>query len=404
MAIRFDTVASRSKLKPKRDPYFQRVATGLSVGYRKMAAGAPGTWLLRLRDDDGVYHHKAIGALDNLPDFERYDHASKEAQKWADHVKAGGVAEPKTIADVCAAYVSHLLTSTRKKKSDEARKKSSADAERRFKQYVTNDKKFATLELSKLTPAAIQSWRNRLASRPIQRGSGRGNNPSKPTNRTRSASSLNRDMTPFRAALNHAYKSGWVTTDFAWRTALEPIENADNRRDVYLDREQRKRLIEACASSGLDTFVRVLSQLPVRPGALAQLCVRDFDSRLGQLSIRLDKTGARQITLPAQTAAIFTEACKNKLPAAPIFTQPNGKAWDKDAWKDPFKAAALASGLPADAVMYSLRHSAITDLSEIGLPLLTIAQISGTSVKMIEKHYGQLQAHAATAALAALAM
>jgi integrase len=53
---------------------------------------------------------------------------------------------------------------------------------------------------------------------------------------------------------------------------------------------------------------------------------------------------------------------------------------------------------------YTLRHSTITDLVSSGLPLLTIAQISGTSAEMIERHYGHLIRDAATEALAGLAL
>ena len=46
-----------------------------------------------------------------------------------------------------------------------------------------------------------------------------------------------------------------------------------------------------------------------------------------------------------------------------------------------------------------MRHSTITDLVSAGLPLLTIAQISGTSAEMIERHYGHLASDAAVKAL-----
>jgi integrase len=53
--------------------------------------------------------------------------------------------------------------------------------------------------------------------------------------------------------------------------------------------------------------------------------------------------------------------------------------------------------LPNDAVTYNLRHSAITDLVALHrLDTMTVAQLSGTSVSMIDKHYGHLlQDHAA---------
>lgn len=394
MAVNIKTVSGRSRIPARRDPYWERLEGSLYVGWRKMTSDGDAHWLARMLDPaTGKRIFKALGVLAEHPDGERWNVAKREAEAWAAHVATGGVIAPKTVADACTEYVAHIRGS----KGDKA----AADVERRFKQYVNDDARFASIELAKLTPAIVQGWRTRLAARPIAKGS-RGNKPSTPTDKQRSASSLNRDMTPVRAALNHAFEKQWITSDFAWRSALKPIKDADGRRDVYLDRAQRKRLIEA--SGELAPFVRVLAQLPVRPGALAQLCVRDFDSRLNQLSIRLDKTGARKITLPAQTAALFAEACRDKLPAAPIFTQPNGKAWGKDSWKDPFKAGATAAGLPDGAVMYALRHSAITDLVRGGLDLMTVAQISGTSVKMIQQHYAQHQADAATAALAAIAI
>ncbi|MCE4557378.1 hypothetical protein [Pelomonas cellulosilytica] len=87
-----------------------------------------------------------------------------------------------------------------------------------------------------------------------------------------------------------------------------------------------------------------------------------------------------------------------------MFAQASGKAWNKDAWKKPMKAAAAAAGLPAGTVLYTLLHSTITDLVVGGLDLLTVAQLSGTCVEMIEKHYGHLRADHAAEALAKLAL
>ena len=79
-------------------------------------------------------------------------------------------------------------------------------------------------------------------------------------------------------------------------------------------------------------------------------------------------------------------------------------AWNKDAWKHPVKAAAGAAKLPEGTTAYTLRHSTITDLVHGGLDLLTVAQISGTSVRMIEKNYGHLRGDVAADALAKLAL
>ena len=53
---------------------------------------------------------------------------------------------------------------------------------------------------------------------------------------------------------------------------------------------------------------------------------------------------------------------------------------------------------------YTLRHSTITELIGAGLDTLQVARMSGTSLQMIEKHYGHLRAGHAATALAALAL
>lgn len=85
-----------------------------------------------------------------------------------------------------------------------------------------------------------------------------------------------------------------------------------------------------------------------------------------------------------------------------MFTDPTGKAWNKDSWKHPIKAAVRAAELPDHASAYTLRHSVITDLVIGGLDLLTVANVVGKSIKMIDKHYGQYQPGAALTALAGL--
>jgi integrase len=82
----------------------------------------------------------------------------------------------------------------------------------------------------------------------------------------------------------------------------------------------------------------------------------------------------------------------------------NGKAWDKESWRGPISEAAKTAKLPSGVTAYTLRHSVITDLICCGLPLLTVAQLAGTSAAMIEAHYGHLKADAATKALEDLAL
>lgn len=378
-------VSDREKLKPRREPYWHRVSAGCYLGLRVLTPSSPGSWVARYRDTDTEkQHYKSLGTLDHLPDNERFDAAVKASREWFIHLGMGGSTETFTVKNACDRYVKHLTRT----KGDKA----AHDVRRRFDQYVLDNARFANTDLSKLKPVSIEAWRNRLQDLATKDGG------------TRTDSTLNRDMTAFRAALNLAHADGLVASTLPWRGKLNPVKGADGRRDVYLDREQRRKLIESAAPD-LALFVRAMCMIPLRPGALAGLTAGHFDKRLSTLTIGKDKAGKdRKIALPATTAAVFATAAKDKLPTAPLFARADGKAWDKDAWKHPFRDAADTAKLPADATMYVIRHSTITDLVHGGLDLLTVAQISGTSVRMIESHYGHLRSEVAATALERLAL
>ncbi len=60
--------------------------------------------------------------------------------------------------------------------------------------------------------------------------------------------------------------------------------------------------------------------------------------------------------------------------------------------------------MPRDASLIKLPHSVIADLICARLPIPTVEQLSGTSVAMIEKHYGHLERDNAEEALPSIAI
>jgi site-specific recombinase XerD len=382
-------VTERKALKPRREPYWSKLSKGCYLGYRKMSAGAEGTWIARSLDEvTGRQQYRSFGDFSEHADTHRFDIASKAAREWFEHLGKGGSADVFTIEQACRKYIEHLRDGGRDTAAD--------DAEARFRRHVLSSKRFAAIELAKLTPAQVEAWRKALRDKPNPTGANKG--------KARSASAINRDMNTFRAALNLAFKDGLVTSNFAWRAKLAPAKNADKRRDVYLDLAQRRKLIEH-ASPEMADFLRGLSLVPLRPGALAALTAGQFDKRLGVLTVGRDKAGGdRKISLPTETAKFFAERCRGKLPAAPIFTNSEGRPWGRDTWGYQFGTAAKRAGMPPKATTYSIRHSTITDLIHAGVDSLTVAQLSGTSVGMIEKHYGHLTRDHARSALASLVL
>ena len=398
MANTIDSKTKRARLEVRREPYWVQLRQGCHLGYRQVAQGE-GAWIAKWRDKaTGKRHYRALGVIvESGGSRPAYEQAQCLAKQWFDSLDAGIAPAPVTVRDACIAHVKAIERGDGEHAPDSV--KAHETAKRFARQVYAHG--LAAIELSRLRANDLQTWRAFVREMPAKvsrRKKGEA------VTRPRAAATVNRDMVPLRAALNRAFKAGHVATDAAWRSALTPAKNVGGRREIYLDRNDRRALIEAAAPA-IRPFLQALALLPLRPGALAALEVRHFHERLRSLTVGRDKAGKdRQITLPESTARLLAEQCRAKLPAAPIFAQPSGQAWNKDAWKWPIKDAVLAAGLPAGVSAYTLRHSTITDLVTGGLDLLTVAQISGTSVAMIERFYGHLQRARAAQALAELAL
>lgn len=389
MADRIDSKTARAKLAARREPYWHQLRAGGHLGYRQVEQGE-GSWIAKWRDAaTGKRHYKAMGTIIDDGKPSAFDQARKQANRWFDDLEKGVSPQVLTVQDACDQYVA-AIRRTDAHKAD----RTAVD----FRRLIGGDP-VAEIELGKLRPEHLDRWRDRMTAVPTRVGRGK-----RLKDKPRAPATINRDMVPLRAALNRALELGAVSTDIAWRRALKAIPKADRRRDIYLERRERAALIEK-ASDEIKPFLIGLSLLPLRPGALAALTVGDYTPKLASLRVGKDKAGAeRRITVPPATAAFLTTQAKGKLPGAPLIGRASGQHWVKDRWKWAVKAAARAAGLPEATSAYTLRHSVITDLVTGGLDLLTIAQISGTSVAMIEQSYGHLRQEHAAAALAQLAL
>jgi integrase len=393
MARAINTVKARQALKLRREPYWHMIRRGCFLGFRKMTVAGEGIFVAKYRESGSAKRlERALGDFAHLPANERFSAALSAANEWLAHVGAGGLNRPITVATACQNYVQNLR--------DAGRVSTAEDADGRFKRWVY-DTVFGNLELGQMTYSKVIAWRNQLKKTPtLPQDKG-----AKGARHDRSAAALNRDMTALRAALNHARRERHVMTDASWRDALAPEQGANGRRQIALTAVQRKVLLNG-AQPTIRPFLYALCLLPLRPGAVAKLAVRDFDRRLNVLRIARDKTGkSREIPVPQELAEFFIEQSKNKLPSAPLFSRGDGKPWNKDSWKHPVREAVMAAGLPEGTTAYTLRHSTITDLLALhDADLLTVARLADTSIPMIQKHYGHLRSGQAIAALEKLAI
>ena len=58
MALDLSKVKARDDLKAQREPYWQRLRAGCSLGYRPSKRGSTGTWIARAYDEDACKYRR----------------------------------------------------------------------------------------------------------------------------------------------------------------------------------------------------------------------------------------------------------------------------------------------------------------------------------------------------------
>lgn len=393
--IRLDTKSGRAKLDVRPAPYFVKVSKGRFLGYRKLPSGA--TWTARARAEDGRQVHRVLG---EDSDAFGHDEAAAAARAWFAELDRGVSGrgrdgEHPTVETACREYVDDR----RSQKGD-----ATADAAARFferrvyglppkpaedgtpakpgQAWRYKPDPIAAVRLDRFRPRHLVEWRDRLVAAGLSR------------------SSVNREMTTLRAALNLAVRHKLVSRDASdnWRD-VKPFAKADNRRELYLDRAQRRALIEN-ATGAVRDLIEAAALTGARAGELTSATCSSFDARTKRLSVT-GKTGARVMTLAPRAVELFQRRAEGRPADAYLLTRDDGEPWSHSDWDDLVRAAAKAAKLPDGVVLYTLRHSWITEALLGGLSTLEVSKFSGTSLRMIEKHYGHLVA-ASSERLAAL--
>ncbi|SAK91841.1 tyrosine-type recombinase/integrase [Caballeronia ptereochthonis] len=378
MPVSINSKTARDKLAPRREPYWSRIQTGLFIGYRKPEQGQ-GTWIARRRSDDGKQAYQSLGT------FPGYDEAVKAANQWANAIDAGVSSKGMTVKAACEHYVKHLAL--------HKGAASERDAEGRFKRLVY-DAKIGKVDLSKLRTSDLTAW---LAMQ-VERDE---DDAEDEDDLRRAKDSANRNLASLKAALNLALRDRLVATDAGWKT-VSKFRDVGRRRDAFLPAPQRKELVNACPAD-LQRLVTALLLTGARPGELANANVQHLNREQGTLALQ-GKTGFRVVTLSSAALSFFADCSKAKIANAPLLATEFGQRWNKDSWKKPFKAAAAAAKLPPTAVMYSLRHTAISEMIAAGMDSFVVARLAGTSTAMIDQHYGHLRHDKTRAKLDAVAM
>jgi integrase len=358
-----DTKAKRERLAKRREPYWHKLILGGYIGYRVGAKG--GSWIARYRMEDGKQTYKSLELPAHLPQNE-YDAAATVANDWFDSINRGNRAKPGTLREAADNYIDHL--------EHDKGHRAANDASGRIKLHIIP--KLPNVLLERITTSQIRKWHQSF----VVDGS--------PEEIRKSKATANRNLTTLKAMLNLACGDGLGGDAKAWKR-VKKFSDTDGPREDYLKPSQIKKLI-AASEGNFQTLVKAGVLTGARYGELAKLKVRDLDKRHDLLNIPKDKTKSRHFPLTKETKAFFIEQAKGKLPETPLLTKNGIDPWGHGDQTKLMREAVEKADLPRSIVFYTLRHSFIANLIDKGMSVFNIAKITGTSIEMIEKHYGKL--------------
>lgn len=404
-----DTAAKRAKLSPRKNPYWHGIAGGrggVSLGYRKGRGG--GIWVVKVVIDRERTEEK-LGAADDdgaLPEALSFPAAVAAALAWGKRqfsiVEAGRAADREATVPTVRSVVEEYAANRVKAAGHEG-------SETNLKSRVPADGKFAKTRLAKLTAKNIQDWLSEIQRRPKYEGQDEATLP------PLGPASRNRLLGDLRAALNAAasrYRRelpGHILAEIKEGTKIEPV--TDEARKQLLTDAQVHAITKAAfeVNDDFGYLVLIAAATGARYSQIVRLRVGDVQAAKSRMMVPSSKKGRNRKSRAPAAVPVDVTIMKRLAPildgrssSEPLLLRwaykrlANPARWEKEkrrVWgrasegAKPWAKVVELSGIPANTIMYALRHSSIVRSLIAGLPIRLVAALHDTSTIMVEKHY-----------------
>lgn len=201
-----------------------------------------------------------------------------------------------------------------------------------------------------------------------------------------------------RAAMRWAVRRRYLESN--------PIESLrlpkGGRREYLIDQETYQRMLGGWKFMRKDSeaFRQVLIALHgtgCRPGEIIAVNVEDVanDGTTWVLPRHknVKKTGQPRIVYLSPEMQQMTRELIDGRKKGPLFLMGNGDRWEYPIMRRAFHRLRERAKIDKDCVLYAFRHTWITSALMAGVDLATVATMAGTSIQMIDRHYGHLARH-----------
>jgi integrase len=412
-----ETRTARLALAVRNKSYTARIGPGVRLGYRRrkttgrwsviVADGKGGNWLKGFADADDFEESNGCTVLT----YWQAQEAARRLAQGGDRSTTVDITKPATIEVVLAAYENDL----------KARHGDVANA-RRVRGHLTPS--LLAKPVALLTVRDLRQWREGL-NNPLRRGRKREATAEKSRDfdKTLTAGSINRLCSALRAALNLAANiDERIVSRRAWEIGLQAIRDAVVSRNVILEAEAVRRIVEEARAldDNFGLLVETAATTGARVSQLARLEVQDLqgerlDPRLMMPTSRKGrgekKIMRRPVPITEGLASGLRKAAGDRRPDSPLLLKSAFEATTKELtdgdlrkvakleisepWKRSdhtrlFQRAVQNAGLdPSEVTINALRHSNIVRHLLANVPIRVVATNHDTSIAMIERTYSR---------------
>jgi integrase len=171
----------------------------------------------------------------------------------------------------------------------------------------------------------------------------------------RRRATANRVLTYLKAALNHAWRSGIVPSDDAWRR-VKPFKSVDSPVVRYLSHDEITRLLNGCQGAFRD-LVHAALLTGCRYGELCQLKVADYNPDVRTLTIRHGKGGqVRHVTLTDEAPELIERLIAARSPREFLLRRDDVRAWKRAEQLRPMREACACRNYPRSWIPRAAPH------------------------------------------------
>jgi integrase len=187
------------------------------------------------------------------------------------------------------------------------------------------------------------------------------------------------------------------------RSVESLITDAQHR--LFLERASRRH------KKGFRDLLIALFETGARPGEVAGMEAKNYNPKMGTWVIdsgpgvhghnKLAYQGRRRVIFLTKALQELVERLNREHPQGPIFRAQNGRAYTEQSIvkrlheyrhkiNEEFREAGKPEPFTPHITAYSYRHRFVTDWLMAGKPVGYLADLLGTSINMITKHYSHL--------------